>query len=135
MVIETASTLVDAIREADLLDPAQLDQLAGDRLGRFPNARDLGRQLLLDGWLTAYQVNQLLQGKGAKLRLGPYRLLVRLGEGGMGEVFKARHRHLQRVSAIKIIRREHLSNPTVLQRFDREARAAAQLDHVNIVTL
>jgi len=135
MVIESAAALVDAIREADLLEPTQLDGMARDWLRRFPNARDLGRQLLLDGWLTAYQVNQLLQGKGTRLRLGPYRLLLRLGEGAMGEVFKARHRHLQRVAAVKIIRPEHLSQPIVLQRFEREARAAAQLDHVNIVTL
>src|SRR5437764_236939 len=126
MVIESSAALVDAIREADLLDAARLAELAGDRLRRFPNARELGRQLL-DGWLTAYQVNQLLQGKGARLRVGPYRLLVRLGGGAIGEVFKAVHRHLQRVAAIKIVRREHLSKPTVLQRFQREARAAAQL--------
>ena len=65
--------------------------------------------------------------------LGPYVLLERLGEGGMGAVFKARHRNLGRVVALKVIRKDRLAQPEAVKRFQREIRAAAQLSHPNIV--
>jgi len=67
--------------------------------------------------------------------LGPYEILQHLGEGGMGRVYQARHQVLKKVVAIKVIRREQLANPNVLQRFHREALAAAQLAHSHIVRL
>jgi serine/threonine protein kinase len=66
-------------------------------------------------------------------RLGQYDLLEKLGEGGMGEVYRARHRLMQRVAAVKIIHKRHLDRPETLGRFQREIRTLAQLDHPNIV--
>ncbi|MBL8799733.1 MAG: protein kinase, partial [Planctomycetia bacterium] len=83
---------------------------------------------------TPYQVNQLFQGKGRELLLGSYVLLERLGEGGMGQVFKARHQKMGRIIALKLIRKDRLANPVALRRFEQEIRAAAQLSHPNIVT-
>src|SRR5207247_1933923 len=60
-------------------------------------------------------------------------LLEKLGEGGMGAVFKARNWKLGHIVAVKLIRKERLANPNVVKRFFREIRAAAQLDHPNIV--
>src|SRR5262249_35648830 len=85
------------------------------------------------GWLTAFQANRLLQGRGQELVLGPYRLIERLGAGGMGEGFKARHVRMERLVALKIIQQQQLASPTALERFRREARAPAQLAHPNIV--
>ncbi len=65
--------------------------------------------------------------------LGPYVLLERLGEGGMGEVFKARHAKLDRIVAIKLIRTDHLPTKSAVRRFVRELRAVARLDHPLIV--
>jgi serine/threonine protein kinase len=62
-----------------------------------------------------------------------YEIVEPLGEGGMGQVFKARHRRLKRVVALKLIRPEQLSNPNTVRRFQREAEAAARLSHPNIV--
>jgi tRNA A-37 threonylcarbamoyl transferase component Bud32 len=56
-----------------------------------------------------------------------------LGEGGMGQVFKARHRLLRRTVAVKVIRREQAANPVGVHRFRREAQASARLSHPNIV--
>jgi WD40 repeat protein/tRNA A-37 threonylcarbamoyl transferase component Bud32 len=84
--------------------------------------------------LTPYQVNQLLQSKGDKLVLGPYVILERLGEGGMGQVYKARHRLMDRVVALKVIRQDRLADSAAAGRFLREIKAAAQLSHPNIVT-
>src|SRR5262249_4770137 len=78
--------------------------------------------------------NQLLQGRGAGLVLGPYRVLDKLGEGGMGKVFKAHHVGMDRLVALKVIPREYVSNPVALERFRREVRAVAKLSHSNIVT-
>jgi hypothetical protein len=61
MFLRTAPDLADALRNLSLLPPEQLDEMA--RLqGQFPNAKDLARELLQRGVLTAYQANQLLQG-------------------------------------------------------------------------
>lgn len=135
MVIETTNSLVEAIRELNLLDADRLDLLANDLAGRFPQVRDLGRHLMQLEWLTAFQVNQLLQGRGRQLILGSYVMLRRLGSGGMGEVFEARHRKLQRVAALKVVSRERFSSPLAQQRFLREAAAAAQLSHHNVVAV
>jgi tRNA A-37 threonylcarbamoyl transferase component Bud32 len=120
------------LREGQLLAPEQLDEL--DALqASFPELRGLAQELVKRGWLTVYQANQLLQGNGRDLVLGPYRILDRLGMGGMGQVFKARHRRMDRIVALKIINQEYLTSPKAVQRFERECRTAAQLSHPNIV--
>jgi serine/threonine protein kinase len=72
-------------------------------------------------------------GTPAPGQLGQYELLEKLGAGGMGEVFKARHRLMHRPVALKIIHGQRLERPALLQRFQREIRALARLDHPNIV--
>ena len=85
------------------------------------------------GWLTAYQGNQILQGNGDTLIVGANRLLDRIGEGAMGQVFKAWNTAAGRVVAVKMIHKEHIDNAKAMERFRREIRAAARLDHPNIV--
>src|SRR4029079_10823059 len=97
--------------------------------------KDLARELVKLGWLTPFQVNQLLNGRGKELVLGEYVLLETLGKGGMGQVFKARQRRLKRLAALKVIRKEFLRDPVTIQRFLREAESAARLAHPNIVTV
>ena len=62
-------------------------------------------------------------------QVGPYEIIALLGAGGMGEVYKARDRRLDRFVAIKIVRDQFTS------RFDREARAVAALNHPNVCSL
>src|SRR5262249_45066144 len=125
--------LVDALRRYRLLDAAQLGEVGRELTPRFALPLDLARELLRREWLTAYQVNQLMQGRGHELLRGSYVLLERLGEGGMGAVFKAKHWKLKRVVALKLIRKERLGNAEGVRRFLREIRAAAQLDHAHVV--
>ncbi len=132
MPAERSATLFEALRESGLLEPAQLEQLA-----RLPEARDadpraLGRLLVQRGLLTRFQVNLLAQGRAKELFLGPYVLLERLGEGGMGQVYKARHKHMSRVVALKLIRKEKLASADAVKRFYQEVQAAARLQHPNI---
>src|ERR1700733_4061343 len=69
------------------------------------------------------------------VRLGPYQLEAVLGEGGMGEVFRARDTRLGRPVAIKVIRAERAQQPDFRIRFQREAQATAALNHPHICTL
>jgi serine/threonine protein kinase/WD40 repeat protein len=66
-------------------------------------------------------------------RLGDYRLLREIGRGGMGVVYEAEQVSLGRRVALKVLPRELAADERRLQRFQREARAAAQLHHTNIV--
>jgi serine/threonine-protein kinase len=68
-------------------------------------------------------------------RLGGYRILRKLGQGGMATVYKAHEESLNRVVALKVIGRHLTDKPEFVQRFKREAQAAAQLSHPNIVQI
>ncbi|MES2792671.1 MAG: serine/threonine-protein kinase, partial [Planctomycetota bacterium] len=65
--------------------------------------------------------------------LGQYRLLTKLGEGGMGVVYKALHTRLDKVVALKLLTANRLQNEQAVSRFDREMRAVGKLHHTNIV--
>src|SRR5262245_4659442 len=84
----TAADLLAELRALRLLEPSQLDQAARiDAPAADPKA--LASQLVERRWLTPLQASVLLQGRGTELVLGSYVILARLGEGGMGQVFKA----------------------------------------------
>ena len=80
---------------------------------------------------TATQKHAALRGT----RLGPYEVLELIGAGGMGEVYRARDPRLGREVAIKVLREAVAGDPDQLQRFEREGRSAAALNHPNIATI
>jgi serine/threonine protein kinase len=133
MLLDSSVDLVDALRLAHLLEPQQLDELTSDLGAHASDPRTLARDLIQRGWLTAFQANLLLQGRGQELLLGSYVLLERIGAGGMGQVFKAKNWKLGRIVALKVIKKERLANEDAVRRFHREIRAAAQLSHPHIV--
>jgi len=94
----------------------------------------LARELVRQGKLTSFQVNAVYQGKTRGLVFGEYVVLDKLGAGGMGRVFRARHRRMDRIVALKVLPKEVLSSAQAVERFEREVRAAARLHHAHIVT-
>jgi serine/threonine-protein kinase len=134
MTVASAPDLIDLLQDSQFLEPAQVEAIARRLLPYCAGPQELCARLVQCRWLTLYQAEQLLAGNHRDLLLGPYRLLEPLGEGGMGWVFKARQQWLNRVVALKIIRQHVLSeDEELVRRFQREARAAAQLSHPNVV--
>jgi serine/threonine-protein kinase len=134
MPSQRVTVFLEQLRLSQLVTPGQINEASRHPLASNDDPFPLTKELVLQGWLTAYQAQQLLKGYGKDLQLGPYRLQALLGEGGMGQVFKAYHQPMDRTVALKVIRKEKLANPTAVQRFHQEIRAAAQLTHPNIVT-
>jgi len=132
MEILTRSDLVRELRQWRLLDEAQLGEVVRE-FAHISDARSLASQLLERDLLTPYQINQLFTRKNPELLLGPYHILGRLGEGGMGQVFKARHARIDRAVAVKVLRRNWVGHAAAGERFQREIEALAQLNHPNIV--
>lgn len=122
------------LTETGLLTGAQfdsaLDRLAQD--GDTVTPTVLLRRLTADGLLTRFQAQRVGEGHAGELVFGNYLLLNHLGEGGMGDVYKALHRRMQRIVAIKVIKSECASEQE-LERFRREIQVAARLNHPNIV--
>ncbi len=112
---------------------SRLEQLRSQ--GRLPAAAPALAQVLVEeGMLTPFQAGQLLAGKSKGFKLGSkYKLLDRLGTGGMAAVFLCEHVIMHRLVALKVLPPEQAESQAALDRFHREARAAAQLNHPNIV--
>jgi serine/threonine protein kinase len=134
--IEAGAIVVDqfdllrALHDLDLIPAQDLERLMADA-GDDP-AR-LARVLVQAKKLTAYQAGALLQGKARGLLIGQYLVEEKLGSGGMGVVFKARHRPSQRVVALKILPPSFGRDADALRRFRREFQVASRLSHPNVI--
>ncbi len=135
MPLVTADSLIDALRGRPILRPDQFEQLTREQNSTQTEPRELALALIKRGWITVYQAKKLLSGRPDDLVIGPYVILDKLGEGGMGKVYKAMQLSLDRMVALKVVRNSLLKNEVALKRFQREVRAAAKLKHPNIVTV
>src|SRR5262245_3201316 len=97
------------------------------------NAAVLAQALVDAGKITTYQAAAILERRFADLVMGNYEVLDRLGSGAMGTVFKARHRRMKRIVALKVMSREVARSEEFLSRFQREIETIARLSHPNIV--
>jgi serine/threonine protein kinase len=97
------------------------------------DAKEFALELVRQSKLTPFQANAIYNGKLNGLILDDYVILDRIGAGGMGMVFKAEHRRMKRLVAIKVLSNDAMKEPENLRRFHREVQAAAKLTHPNIV--
>ncbi len=120
------------LSKSDLLEAVAQCRSSSPGLGRRGPSDDALAAKLVDlAKINRWQAEQLLSGR-TKFRLGPYKILDSIGQGGMGQVFKAEHMVMKRVVAVKVLPR-HRSTPIAVDSFTREIRAQAQLDHENLV--
>lgn len=130
---QTTPDFLKLLRASGLVPAQVLDPLAAayfDEPGPVPEA--LVETLLDQGLLTDWQVGQLRKGRSKGFLLGKYMLRRPIGAGGMGSVYLARHAALGGDVAIKVLPTKRVADGSYLERFRREARAAAQLSHPNI---
>ncbi|MFH1922665.1 MAG: serine/threonine-protein kinase, partial [Planctomycetota bacterium] len=109
-----------------------LDELPVDNQPR--SARRLVQEMLEREKLTDFQAQLMFKGRTKRLIIGNYIILEKIGQGGMGRVYKARHRRMDRVVALKLLPFAARESPEAVSRFGREIKAAARLIHPNIVT-
>ena len=126
-----ASGIITAsdLREAETVIRSEMAK-RGSPAGEV-SGDQLAQQLVAMGRINRWQAAQLKVGR-TRFTLGPYRITDSIGQGGMGQVFKAEHTLMGRVVAIKVLPRNK-STPLAIASFTHEIRAQAQLDHENLV--
>ncbi len=132
----TADELLDFVQKSGLVEEAKLRTHVQKLRDAGPLPADptkLAQVLVRDAILTYFQAEQLLQGKYKRFSLGKYKVLEKLGAGGMGQVFLCEHKLMRRRVAVKVLPISKGEDKASLDRFYREARAIAAVDHPNIV--
>src|SRR5262245_35789309 len=134
---QTCDEFVEVLRHAGLVEDQALTPFL-DQWKQSPaetkDAKQLAEDLLQAGLVTPFQKKLLLEGKRRGYIIAEkYILLNHLGAGGMGSVWLCEHKVMRRRVAIKVLPTEFAKNSEYVARFHREARAAAALDHPNIV--
>jgi len=136
---ERDDSFVEMLRRSGLIESRRLDEA----LSAFPptgegatdNTRLIARTLIERGLLTEWQHQNLRQGRLNGFFVGRYKLLDVVAGGGMGTVYLAEHALMKRRVALKVLRPALGAEQVNVDRFYREARAAAMLDHPNIVSV
>jgi hypothetical protein len=131
---QTREEFLELVRKSGVVDEKRLDTYLERTAGTLPE--ELGRLagvLVRDAIVTYFQAEQFLQGKWRRFTIGKYKVLERLGSGGMGSVYLCEHKFMRRRVAVKVLPSAKAEESSALERFYREARAVAALDHPNIV--
>ena len=134
----TSDRIFEIIEKSKLVDPAvlevQLEAIRSKNEGILPEDPVVVCKALEDaGIVTRWQCEKFLQGKYKGFFLGGHKLLGHLGSGGMSSVYLAEHMLMKHKRAIKVLPKSKLGNNSYLERFQREAKAIASLNHINIV--
>jgi eukaryotic-like serine/threonine-protein kinase len=131
----TTTEFLVLLRKSGLVDEATFADMFPDEADLPDDPRTCAAGLVARGMLTRYQAKMLLAGKSRGFLVGQYVIQTPIGQGGMGIVYLARHASLDRQVALKVLSNDRAQDKLHFDRFQREARAAAALDHENIVRL
>jgi serine/threonine protein kinase len=132
----TTDEFLDLVRKSGVVDDKRLGAYLTNLRAAGPVPAEPAKVagfLVRDAILTHFQAEQVLQGKWRRFTIGKYKVLERLGAGGMGSVYLCEHKLMRRRVAVKVLPTAKADDPSSLERFQREARAVAALDHPNIV--
>jgi len=135
-VPSSVEELIQLIRKSGMVDEQKLSAYLQRRefaRGLPTDPREFADDMIRDGVITYFQAEQFLLGKWRGFTIGKYKLLERVGVGGMGQVFLCEHMFMKKRVAVKVLPPAKADQPAALGRFYREARAAGGLQHDNIV--
>jgi serine/threonine-protein kinase len=121
------------VEKSKLLSAEEVQRAREAAAGSRMDGATLARWLVDRGRLTQYQIDVIAGRESGDLRIGNYEVLGRLGAGGMGTVFKARHARMKRVVALKVLSASLIEDESFVKRFQREVETIARLSHPNIV--
>ncbi|MEE2825413.1 MAG: serine/threonine-protein kinase, partial [Planctomycetota bacterium] len=137
MAVASGKSFIALLERSGIVAPQDLDsalqKLASNPEDSAQDLESLKRHLVEAGLITEWHCEKLAAGKYKGFFLGKYKLLRHLGTGGMSTVYLAENKISGQKRAIKVLPRKKVSNKSFLERFYREARAAAALNHPNIV--
>lgn len=131
----TPDLLIQAIRESGQHPPDKLAALDAISPEAKADPVAFAEALWATKLVTAYQTRKVRVNRLSEILFGQYLVLDKIGEGGMGKVFKAIQGRTGKLVALKVVRAHLMANKTVVGRYKREAAAAARLNHPNIVKL
>jgi len=134
----TSDRIFELFEKSRIIEPAalqaQIELVRSRHGGILPEDPVVVCKELEDaGLVTRWQCEKILQGKYKGFFLGKHKLLGHLGSGGMSSVYLAEHLVMKDKRAIKVLPKSKLGNNSYLERFQREAKAIASLNHPNIV--
>lgn len=122
------------LKSTGLLSDEEIAELTQAITSSPKSAVPIARRLVGEKKLTSFQAQQICSGNAQNLLLGKYLLVRKIGQGGMGEVYLAIHRRMERRVALKILPPALVPDAELVDRFHREVKTAARLSHPNIVT-
>jgi serine/threonine protein kinase len=127
---------LDLVRKSGVVDEKRLDGHIENLKGAGllpPEASKAAGVLIRDGFLTHFQADNILQGKWRRFTIGKYKVLEKIGSGGMGQVYLCEHKLMRRRVAVKVLPTARAADDAARERFYREARVVAAVDHPNLV--
>jgi serine/threonine protein kinase len=121
------------LSDSGLFSPEEIEAFDAQSGSQEGDGQAVAQRLITAGKLTPFQAAAVSARHFEELVIGNYLVLERLGAGGMGTVYKARHRRMKRLVAVKVLSHNVSRSEKLVQRFQREVEAVARLSHPNIV--
>jgi eukaryotic-like serine/threonine-protein kinase len=129
----TVASFEKIVRDSGLLAPQVLQDFLSIAAKSEINAEVLAKTVVERGWLTHFQVRRLWNDRFQDLLVGQYVLVDRLGSNAFGNLYKAWHRRMQRMAAVRVIPKSLLADPKQMQLFVEGIKKASCISHNHIV--
>jgi serine/threonine protein kinase len=130
----TLEIFTERITQCGLMTKEECDAFINCMTLKPRTADRLAKELCRKGKLTEFQMQAIYEDRSSELVIGNCVVLDELDKGGMGQVYKAQHRTMKRIVAIKVLPSSATQSPELVKRFRREVETTAKLSHPNIVT-